>query len=308
MGFFQSFDLSKLVIILSSIVFFGFFASCQNSGKLALLADLPSSLSENSGIASFDGKTVWLIEDSGNNDNIFKVGLDGKTIKHLDLKNANNHDWEDLTKDTNGNLYIGDFGNNQNKRQNLTIYKLPNPELEKGDKIKAEKIEFHYPEQKEFPPKKSNLYYDTEAFFHWGNSLYIITKNRTRPYDGTAMIYKVPDTKGKYKAEFVSEWFTCDDQNACSVTSADISPDGKIIAVLGYGTLWLITNFGFDDFYKGTIRQIDLGMRTQLEALCFLNKNTLLISDEKSPRGGNNLYRLDLEKALKSEPKTKREP
>ena len=267
------------------------YASCQNPGKLNVLADLPSSLKENSGIVSFDsGKTVWIIEDSGNNDNIFKVGMDGKIIKHLDVKNAKNKDWEDLTKDKERNLYIGDFGNNGNERKDLVIYKLPNPEIEKGDKIGVERIKFNYPQQKKFPPKDDTLYYDTEAFFHWGNSLYIITKNRTRPYDGKAMIYKVPDTKGEYEAELVTEWFACADQNVCSVTSADISPDGKVIAVLGYGTLWLITNFEFDDFSKGDIQQIDLELRTQLEAVCFKDQKTLLLSDEKSQLTGNNIY------------------
>jgi len=69
-----------------------------------------------------------------------------------------------------------------------------------------------------------------------------------------------------------------------------ISPDGKVIAVLGYGTLWLITNFEFDDFSKGDIHQIDLGLRTQLEAVCFKNQTTLLLSDERAQTTGNNLY------------------
>lgn len=291
---------AKILSIVSILVCL--LANCQNPGKLTVITDLPSSLKENSGLVSYDGKTVWTIEDSGNNDNIFKVGFDGKIIKHLDVKNAKNRDWEDLAKDENGNLYIGDFGNNGNHRENLEIYKLPNPETEKGDKINVERIKFNYPEQKEFPPKKSMLYYDTEAFFHWGNSLYIITKNRTRPYDGKAMIYKVPDRKGEYEAELVSEWFTCGDQDICSVTSAAISADGKVIAVLGYGILWLITDFELDDFSKGTIQQIDLGLRTQLEAVCFKNKNTLLLSDEKSHGSGGNLYELNISKYLKSKP------
>ncbi len=270
------------------------FTNCQDHGKLTVIADLPNSLEENSGMVSFDNKTIWLIEDSGNNDNIFKVGLNGKMIKHLDLKNAKNNDWEDLTKDQEGSLYIGDFGNNNNDRKNLVIYKLPNPEREKGDKIASEKIKFHYPEQKKFPPKKSKLYYDTEAFFHWGSSLYVITKNRTRPYDGKAMIYKLPDTKGEYEAQLIGELTTCNNQNTCSVTSAAISPNGKTIALLGYGLLWLVSDFEFDDFSRGTVQQIDLETRTQLESICFLNNKTLLLSDERSHAQGGNLYKLKL--------------
>lgn len=270
------------------------FVNCQNHGKLNIVTNLPSNLEENSGIQVYSDNAIWVIEDNGNKDEIYKVNFNGKITKKLEVKNAKNKDWEDLAKDAIGNLYIGDFGNNSNARKSMTIFKLPNPEKEKGEKIEAEKIEFAYPEQKKFPPKKSNLYYDTEAFFHWKNALYIITKNRTRPYDGKALIYKIPDKKGNYKAELVSEFIVCDNQKICSITSADISSDGKKIALLSYGYLWLITDFEFDDFSKGKKQQIDLEVRTQLESVCFKNDSTLLVSDEKTGLHGGNLYKLDL--------------
>jgi hypothetical protein len=43
-----------------------------------------------------------------------------KTLK----VNAKNTDWEALTNDGN-NFYIGDFGNNDGSRRDLTIYKVP---------------------------------------------------------------------------------------------------------------------------------------------------------------------------------------
>ena len=270
--------------------------NCQNPGKLHVVADMPSSLKEESGLATFDSKSVWVVEDSGNHDKIYKVDLEGYIVKEFEVKNAKDHDWEDLARDNKGHLYIGDFGNNFNIRKNLVIYKLPNPENEKGDKIDAEKIEFHYPEQKKFPPKKSKLYYDAESFFHWKNHLYIITKNRSRPFDGKSFVYKVPDKKGKHKAILVGEWVPCQDQDICEITSADISSDGKTIVALSKGLIWLITDFKFDDFTKGNIRKIDLGVRTQLESVCFLNDTTLLLTDEASHHEGGNLYRFDIEK------------
>ena len=257
---------------------------------------MPSNLEENSGIQCYSEGSVWVIEDNGNKDEIYKVNFTGKIIREFTVKNAKNNDWEDLAKDKLGNLYIGDFGNNDNDRKTMTIYKLPNPEKEKGDKIEAEKIEFNYPEQKKFPPKKEKLLYDTEAFFHWNNALYIITKNRTRPYNGKALIYKVPDAKGKYKARLVGEFIVCSNQKTCSITSADISPDGEKIALLTYGYLLILTDFELDDFSKGNKQQIDLGVRTQLEAISFKNNSTLLLSDEKSRAKGGNLYSLDLNK------------
>lgn len=268
-------------------------ANCQNSGKLKVITDLPSSQKENSGLAIY-GENIWLIEDSGNKDEITQMTLKGEILKDLEVKNAKNKDWEDLAQDNLGNLYIGDFGNNNSDRDDLVIYKLPNPEIEPGDKIDAEKIKFSYPNQLEIPSKKKDRHFDAEAFFHWGTSLYIITKNRARPYDGKTFVFKVPDTPGNYKADLVATWNTCDDQEKCSITSATISKDGSKIALISYGYLWVITNFTLDDFTQGDIKKIDLGYNGQLESVVFYDENTLLLSDERSHGTGGNLYSFTL--------------
>ncbi|MBS9463998.1 hypothetical protein KIM67_16370 [Flagellimonas sp. 389] len=259
-------------------------------GDLTFLGKLPSKLSEISGIVSLDGTTIWAIEDNGNKDDIYKVNLEGKIIKKFDVKDAENKDWEDLAKDNLGNLYIGDFGNNANDRKNLCIYKLPSPENETGNKIEAKKIKFHYPEQDEFPPKKSELVYDCEAFFYRDGFLYLITKNRTKPYNGKALIYKIPAAKGTYTAELVGEFTACIDSQFCSITAADISPNGKKIVLLGSGFIWLFTDFASDDFTKGVLTTIDVKHRTQQESICFLDNNLLVIADEQSKTKGRNLY------------------
>ena len=265
-------------------------------GQLKLITDLPKKLSENSGLAQFEEKSVWVIEDNGNGDDIYKVDFDGKIKKEFEVKNAKNHDWEDLTSDDMGNLYIGDFGNNANDRKNLVVYKLPNPEIEPGDKIDAERIEFHYPQQTEFPPRRGLRLYDSEAFFYYKNHLYIITKNRANPFTGEAYLYRIPASKGNYEAKLLGVIKTCADRNACQVTSADISPDGKTVVLLGYGKLWTLTDFPQNDFSKGKLAEIDLGVRTQLESVCFENDNTLLLSDEVRDGRGGNLYSYSLKK------------
>lgn len=263
---------------------------CSNHGQLKYVTDLPERLEENSGIASFTDNSAWLIEDSGNGDNIFQIDLKGNILNELEVKNAKNRDWEDLAKDKKGNLYIGDFGNNENDRKNLVIYKLPNPETEPGDKIDAKKISFEYPEQKDFPPKKSERVYDAEAFFHYGDHLYIFTKNRADPFTGETLIYRVPDKKGNHNAVYLGKLKTCTDWDTCRISSADISPDGKTIVLLGYGKLWKITDFAWDNLSKAPLQEIDLGVRTQLESVCFFDDMTLLLSDEQTGTEGGNLY------------------
>ena len=263
---------------------------CAHYGQLTPVADLPKKLNENSGLVAVDGEAVWLIEDSGNPDKIFKVDLQGKLLKEFKVKNAKNRDWEALAQDSLGNLYIGDIGNNSNERDNLVIYKLPNPDKEKGDKIDAEGIYYSYPDQKKYPPKRKDFSYNAEALFCKDGFLYVVTKDMTRPYKGQARIYKIPAQPGKHTAELISVIKTCDDSRRCSITGADISPDGKTLVFLSYGQLWVFKDFTGDDFTSGTVDLIDLGASTQLEAITFLDNKTLLLSDEWSGGSGMNLY------------------
>lgn len=282
---------------MSKIIFYFFlfiFISCSNYGQLEVVTDLPSSLEEISGMATYNDSTVWALEDNGNKDEIYQINFKGEILKSLQIKNGDNDDWEDMAMDQAGNLYIADIGNNANARKNLVIYKLPNPTIETGDKIDAEQIEFNYPDQKEFPPKEDRLLYDAEALFHHENSLYIITKNRSKPFKGEAHIYSVPDTAGKYEATFVGSFIPCTDWKICQITSIDISPKGDKVVVLSYGKLFVFTEFTWNDFSKGKLQEIDLGARTQLESVCFLNDSTLLISDERSHGTGGNLYSYSL--------------
>ena len=230
----------------------------------------------------------------GGANKIYQVNFSGELLKGIRIENAKNKDWEDMAMDNKGNIYIGDIGNNNNRRKSLVIYKIDNPEEGDGE-LKAKKIKYNYPEQKDFPPKKKNLKYDAEAMFYREGHLYIITKNRASPFDGESLIYKVPSKKGEYDAELVTSFIPCKDRYGCRITGADISPSGEKIVLLSYGKLWVFTEFTGDDFTNGKIKFIDLGANTQLESVCFEDENTLLISDELSVATGGNLYRFRLD-------------
>lgn len=284
--------MSRIALIFMLIVV----QSCAQNpplGQLNPLGKFPSKIKEVSGMEiSKDGK-IWVIEDSGNKDNIYRVDRKADIKESLKIDHAKNQDWEDLAMDISGNLYIGDFGNNANKRKDLVIYKIPREEMDKKEP-NADKIEFKYPQQKDFPPRKDSLYFDTEGFFHLNGYLYLFTKNRTRPYSGKTLIYRVPDKAGEYEAEFLGSLFLCADQDHCSVTSADISPDGRTIALLSYGFVFLITDFSIPDFNKSSLKIIDLDTDTQIESVCFANDKTLLLADEENKHGGRKLYEYKL--------------
>ncbi|MFS4416002.1 hypothetical protein [Maribacter sp. 2307ULW6-5] len=278
----------KGLIVLFTILLF----SCQEyPGMLQHLADLPFTMDENSGMVLGNDQTLWVIEDNGNPNDLYQIDLKGNRLRTVEIENAENGDWEDLAKDQAGNLYIADIGNNDNDRKDLVIYKIPDPNQLTGNKVQAARISFYYPEQHHFPPPKEARHYDAEALFHWGDHLYIVTKNRADPFDGTALLYKVPDRPGSYAATLVAEFITCYEGGRCQVTAADISADGSRVILLTYGRILSYTHFNTDDFTLGDKEEIELYAYAQLEAICFLDDSTVLVADELTMKGrGRNLY------------------
>ena len=270
--------------------------SCSDYGQLKLIAKLPNKLKENSGIEkiSKDG-LLWVIEDSGNKDHIYGLNLDGEIIRDINIKKAKNFDWEDLAKDPEGNLYIGDIGNNSNSRNDLTIYKVKNPDKTKEKDLTAEKITFYYPEQLEFPPPKAERFYDAEAFIYFNDHLYIFTKNRSEPFTGESFLYKIPAKKGNHRAKKIASFNTCDEYLHCAITAASISPDEKKLALLAHDKVWIFSDFKSDNFFKGKVKEIPLDHYSQKEGICFIDNNTLLISDEDNVIFGRSLYKLKLD-------------
>ncbi|UQD57425.1 hypothetical protein [Flavobacterium sp. K5-23] len=277
--------------------------SCkQDSNSIVTIYTLPKSLKEVSGISySTTSKLLWTLEDSGNENKIYGLNSTGKIEKDITIDNTLNIDWEDITKDREGNLYIGDFGNNDNIRTDLCIYKIDKTSLVNNNAVPVYKIAFDYPEQIQFPPKKKGLFYDVEGFFEFKNNFYLFTKNRSKGYDGTVFIYKVPNAPGMHKAQLIGEFKTCSDYDNCAITSAAISPDETKVVLLSHSKIWLFENFSSDDFLSGTKTEIELQHYSQKEAICFKDNTTLLIADERVKKTGGKLYEININK-LKSKP------
>lgn len=246
-------------------------------------------LKEVSGLEYVNG-ILWAHEDSGNDASLYIIGQETGEHTEVPVTNAKNHDWEDITSDTQGNLYLGDFGNNENDRTNLAIYALGKPGK---DVAVTTTTAFSYPEQKDFPAKKKDRNFDCEAFFEYKGSFYLFSKNRCVPADDVVMVRKV-SRQANTKAVTIGSFSTCDNFRKCAIAGADISPDGKTVALVSGAKLWLITGYKGDDFAHGTIQSYDLGKTTQKEAVCFTDNKALLVADEKDKKDGGKLYRIRL--------------
>lgn len=288
----------KSLYILSPLLAATLLSCSGNAQQLNEIAE--TDLKEISGLEYLSQtKTLWALEDSGNENKLYRLGNDGKTEAEVTITNAVNTDWEELTSDADGNLYIGDFGNNDNKRKDLAIYKIDKSQLGGKQAQASYKVTFSYPEQTEFPPKKSARMFDCEAFFGHKGNFYLFTKNRSAKFNGNFFVYKVPNKAGDHKAVLLGTLTTCDIYKKCAVTAADISPDGTKAVLLTGDKVFVITNFGSDNFASGNMQMLELGHISQKEGLCFKDNDTLLIADEKDKKTGGKLYEVKLS-ALKA--------
>jgi len=273
-------------------------ASAQ-SVTLVDLADVPAVLEETSGIEVNSPVRIWSQNDSGGEAALYGFDASGALFETLRIVGATNRDWEDLAQDALGNFYIADCGNNAHNRLDLKIYKIPNPDSLAADSAVAGAINFSYPDQTEFPPPDERKNFDCEAVVAIGDSLHLFSKNWTSPFTRYTKHYTLPNVPGTYIAHLcdsfdTDEWTSTQGQ----ITSADISPDGEVLALMSYRKLWLFSNFIGTDFFSGDVLKLDIPTITQIEAICFISETEVYITDEVIYVGplafGGNLYYVDL--------------
>ncbi|CAA7196142.1 hypothetical protein [Chryseobacterium potabilaquae] len=282
-------------LLLSIFLVWSCSPKAQDSPHTETLAkefSLPKKLKEVSGITlSQDKKIIWAIEDQGNKNVIYGIDFKGSIIKDVLVKDVENNDWEDITSDSHGNLYIGDFGNNDNNRQNLAILKVDLKDTSQNTTKIIQTTKFHYQGQTEFPPKKSNWLYDCEAFIQMNDSFYLFTKNRSKGFDGTFLVFQIPNKEGDFEAKLIGKLKLQGGYNDAAITSACLNRKEDKIVLLTHKNIHILSGFTDHDFSTVDIQKISLNHHSQKEAVTFLNDETLLIADEKDKKRGGNVYR-----------------
>lgn len=277
-------------------------AQCQHQGygKLTYETTLPSTLRENSGISlASNGTMIYAVNDSGGSNQIFTVDVSsGKITQDITVKNATNIDWEDLASDGT-DVFIGDFGNNENKRKDQTIYWVEDIVhiTDPSYTTFAKSTTFTLEDQKKYPPKKGHHNFDIEAFIVHNSYFYLFTRNRNhgKDFDGTTKLYRVPKKEGHHTAVLIDSFIGCSDRNDCQITSATIDHTTGRVAILSYNKVWIFDDYKEDNFFSGYIHKIKLKHYSQKESITFKDSNTLLISEEGTSKKNGNLYSLRID-------------
>ncbi|MCB9316363.1 MAG: hypothetical protein H6569_09510 [Lewinellaceae bacterium] len=247
---------------------------------------LPSAIREVSGMVRTADGNIWLVNDSRNPPELFLVDpIHGKLLETKRLP-VPNRDWEDITLDAAGYLYIGDFGNNKNARRDLCVFRY---HLETGT---LDSIQFQYPDQTAFPPTdQKDWNFNCEAMVFFQDSLHLFSKN-VFIGNGITKHYVVPAKPGKHLAILRDSLHL---KNRV-VTGACLSPDGETFAVTSYiirkkwgifpstrATAYFFTGFTGSAFLHGTRHAKRLPKRLiarQFESISWWDSKHLLVANE----------------------------
>lgn len=250
------------------------------------------SITESSGLAASKTNpgTYWTLNDSGGGPFIYAFDTRGNTLGTFRVTGAHNNDWEDIAagpgpQANRSYLYIGDTGDNDRKRPEVVVYRIPEPQLTAGDKNStksrpgstepAEAIRLAYPDGK----------HDAEALMvhpATGN-VYIMTKVAF----GNSAVYEAaaPLTGGKLITLKRLGELQVASLLGGAITGGSISPDGRHVALCdyfgGYELTLPATSKNFDDIWTQKIASFNLGKRKQGESITYrLDGNAVLATSE----------------------------
>ena len=265
-------------------------AKVETYGPALIVGSLKNkAIVESSGLTAsrVSPGVYWTHNDSGDGPYIFAVNARGGSLGVWRVSGADARDWEDIAagpgpQAEKSYLYIGDIGDNNEVRSEISVYRVPEPVLVPADvastKAKprvtdpAEVIRLRYPDGK----------HDAEALLvhpQTGN-LYVITKvllGSPAVYEATAPLSTGPATTMKQVGNL-----NLPSLLGGVVTGATISPDGRRVALCdylqGYEIVLPRGSSSFEDIWRQRFVSIDLGRRTQGEAIAYRHDGKALLA------------------------------
>ena len=217
-----------------------------------------SDIVEASGLASsrLDDNILWVHNDSGDTARVFAIDRQGRHQASYTLPGAEAIDWEDMAAgpgpDGASYLYLADIGDNNAQRADVTVYRVPEPQVSTSDTptlnqvAAVEKLTLRYPDHA----------HDAETLLvdPLDGDLVIVTKELAT---GTSLVFHASPSFDAAAAVTLEQAGEIDfkalpstvqvPQDAPALvrglpylpTAGDVSPDGRLVAIRTYGTIWV---------------------------------------------------------------------
>lgn len=234
--------------------------------KIGRMTDPAIRESSGLGRSHRDPDLYWTHGDSGNPPTLFAIRTDGSLVGAVSLRGARNRDWEAMTIEPNGTLWVGDIGDNACRRDEVVLYRLPEPDPRAGGEVPAVALRCRYPDGA----------HDAESLFAKGGKVFIITK---QPF-GTAEPAVVYVGMGLREDRVNDLRAVTALRLGQPATDAAISPDGRRIAITGYLHVFVFEAEGdVRAVLAARPRRVPLGGAGQCEAVTFCGDDLLLTNE-----------------------------
>ncbi|MBP8098725.1 MAG: hypothetical protein KAY03_05350 [Arenimonas sp.] len=236
----------------------------------------------------------WAQNDGGNGSKLVAIKGNGSHVATLEVIGAENVDWEDIDSfDLDGKHYLlaADTGDNGGIRKQLTLYVIEEPaRLRDGDKVRpAWTIEFRWPD--------GARDCEATAVDAANGEVLLISKKRVppelfrlplRPGDGlqtarlvTTLNGIAQPTEGQLKKDPAYGRYRS------QISGADLSPNGRVLAVLNYHSIHLYARAPGQDWPRAMASRpgvLALPWLPQAEGITFsLDGRRLLVGSEHQP-------------------------
>ena len=237
-------------------------------------------LDEISGLAAshVHEDVLWAINDGGNPAELYAINRRGRLLARYDVRGARNIDWEDLSSFTlQGKHYllVADTGDNGGKRKDIVLHVFEEPATLEGGELKpAWTIRARWPDG---PRDCEAVAVDAAA-----GQVLLISKKRNPPDLFTLPLAKA---RGVREARRIGRLAGVPPASAelrrndpklaqlfPQVTAADLSPDGRTLAVLTYGSVLFYRRTPGEDWRTAVARMPethDVPLIPQAEALAW---------------------------------------
>ena len=241
-------------------------------------------IDESSGVACSrrNEGVFWTHNDSGDPPRIFAFNAKGEDLAVFELKGAIHHDWEDMASFTHrakSGLLIADVGDNDEMRDQYTLYIVREPRVDptkRGvrDKLKVEAaVDFTYEDGSH---NCEAVGVDTAS-----KLVLLITKVQF----GKCKAYAIDLPEEKPKAPLLAKAIAT--LSIPLVTAMDVSPDGLRAIVLTYGNAFEFTRAPDEKWsaaFARAPRTLVMPPRRQGEGICYgPDGKTLYLTSEKAP-------------------------